>query len=106
MIKTHNISKIIFLLTLSFPQVYQFSVGEQLRRASLSIPLNITEANARNYKKEKKQFFNIVYSSLKEVKYLLFFLKEIDLITEEKYQEYFTQLDDVGKLLYGLIKSY
>lgn len=103
--KTHQVAKKIFILTINFSQIYQFSIGEQLRRAILSIPLNITEGNARNSNKEKKQFFNIAYSSLKEVKYLLYFCLEIKLINEKDYKEIFYQLDEVAKLLYGLIKS-
>jgi len=56
--KVHKITKEIFLITLKFSQIYQFSIGEQLRRSLLSIPLNITEGNARESEKEKKQFFN------------------------------------------------
>lgn len=82
--KTHQVAKKIFILTINFSQIYQFSIGEQLRRAILSIPLNITEGNARNSNKEKKQFFNIAYSSLKEVKYLLYFCLEIKLINEKR----------------------
>lgn len=52
--KTHEIAKSIYLLTLIFPQRYQFSLGEQLRRSILSVPLNITEGNARLSDKEKK----------------------------------------------------
>ena len=83
--KVHNITKKIFLLTLNFPQIYQFSLGEQLRRAVLSISLNITEGNARNSNKEKKQFFNIAFSSLKEVKYLLYLITDINLISKKEY---------------------
>lgn len=76
--KVHLVAKEIFLITLKFPQIYQFSLGEQLRRAVISTPLNITEGNARISDKEKKQFFNVAYSSLKEVKYLLYFVVKLN----------------------------
>ncbi|MCX7955518.1 MAG: four helix bundle protein [Patescibacteria group bacterium] len=104
--KIHLICKKVYLLTLRFNQIYQFSIGEQLRRAVLSIPLNITEGNARTSNKEKKQFFNIAYSSLKEVKYLLYFCLEINLIDKKDYEEIFFEFDEIGKLLYGLIKKF
>jgi four helix bundle protein len=103
--KVHDVVKEIFLITLKFPQIYQFSIGEQLRRSTLSIPLNITEGNARESEKEKKQFLNFAYSSLKEVKYLLYFSKDIDLISEEVYQDIFKKIDEIGGLIYGLIKT-
>jgi len=103
--KVHDVVKEIFLITLKFPQIYQFSIGEQLRRSTLSIPLNITEGNARESEKEKKQFLNFAYSSLKEVKYLLYFSKDIDLISEEVYKDIFKKIDEIGGLIYGLIKT-
>jgi|YNPBryunderm2012_1023409.scaffolds.fasta_scaffold32483_2 four helix bundle protein len=103
--KVHDVVKEIFLITLKFPQIYQFSIGEQLRRSTLSIPLNITEGNARESEKEKKQFLNFAYSSLKEAKYLLYFSKDIDLISEEVYQDIFKKIDEIGRLIYGLIKT-
>jgi four helix bundle protein len=96
--KAHTVIKKIYLLTINFPQIYQFSIGEQLRKAVLSIPLNITEGNARNSDKEKKQFFNIAYSSLKEVKYLLYLIKDLNLINDREYKEIFSQLDEIAKL--------
>jgi four helix bundle protein len=62
----------IFKKTLTFPQKYQYSVGDQLRRASLSVVLNIVEGGARISPNEKRQFMNISYGSLKETKYLLY----------------------------------
>ena len=103
--KVHKVVKEIFLVTLKFPQIYQFSIGEQLRRSVLSIPLNITEGNARESKKEKKQFFHFAYSSLKEVKYLLYFSKDINLISDKIYHDLFKKKYEIGGLMYGLIKS-
>jgi len=104
-VNSHQLAKEIYLLTLTFPQKHQFSIGEQLRRAVLSIPLNITEGNARIYDKEKRQFLSIAFSSLKEVKYLLYFCNEINLIDKKKYEDLILKLDTLAKLLFGLLKK-
>ena len=52
--KADRIAKLIYKLSLNFPQIYQFSLGEQIRRSSLSIILNIVEGGARISNKEKK----------------------------------------------------
>lgn len=101
--QAHLAAKEIYELSLQFPQRYQFSIGDQLRRAVLSIPLNITEGNARRFPKEKKQFLNIAFGSLKETKYLLFFSREMGIVTEKDYLHLFAIIDSLAKLLYGIV---
>ena len=101
--RAHLTAKEIYKISLNFPQKYQFSIGEQLRRAVLSIPLNITEGNARISSKEKRQFLNIAFGSVKEVKYLIFFCKEVDLLNENDYRRLFAIIDNLAKLLYGVL---
>lgn len=48
-----NIGKKVFKISLNLPQKLQFSLGEQIRKASLSIVLNIGEGGARVSKKKK-----------------------------------------------------
>jgi four helix bundle protein len=44
----------MFSVADELPQKYQFSLGEQLRRASLSVPTNVAEGSGRDGAKEKK----------------------------------------------------
>ncbi len=80
-----SIGKKVFKLSLNLPQRLQFLLGEQIRRASLSIVLNIVEGGARVSETEKKQFLNFSFDSLKETKYLLYFAKNLDLIGEKRF---------------------
>ena len=50
----------------SLPQKYQFSFGEQLRRAGLSVPNCIAEGNGRRYLKESSQLYNVSKGSVYE----------------------------------------
>jgi four helix bundle protein len=56
---------LLFQLMPKIPPGYGF-LTEQLRRASLSIPLNIAEGNAKFGKKEKGRFFGIARASANE----------------------------------------
>jgi len=93
----------IYKLTLDFPQRYQFSVGDQLRRASLSIVLNIVEGGARKSPKEKKQFLNIAFGSLKETKYLVYFCNELKLIDDKVFEDVMFKINELAKIIYVLL---
>ena len=41
----------------ALPQKYQFSLGEQLRRAALSVPTNLAEGSGRASPKEERYFY-------------------------------------------------
>ena len=49
----------------------QYSLGEQIRRASISITNNIAEGMGRSSKKEKAYFYNMARGSVYEVVNLL-----------------------------------
>lgn len=98
-----RIAKKVYKATFEFPQKFQFSIGEQLRRACLSIVLNIVEGGARIFLKEKRQFLNIAYGSLKETKYLINFCNELNLINNNFYEDIMDDINGLAKLLYGLL---
>lgn len=98
-----TISKKTFKITLNFSQKVQYSLGDQLRRASLSVVLNVVEGGARISHKEKRQFLNIAFGSLKETKYLLYFAKEFNLIKNEEFDSLINDINHLAKLIYGLL---
>lgn len=51
-----NFVKDVFKKTLDFSFKFQSSLGDQLRRSSLSVVLNIVEGGARLSQKEKNNF--------------------------------------------------
>lgn len=61
----------VYQATQSFPHEEQFGLTAQLRRAALSVPLNIVEGYARQSGRSFANFLAIAYGSLMEVKYLI-----------------------------------
>jgi len=77
----------------------------QLRRAGLSISLNIAEGSGRISKRDKRNFFIIARGSVFECVAILEILLLEKQITLENYNEFYYQLEEISKMLYGLRKS-
>lgn len=73
--KIFNMSKIL-------PRDYQYSLGDQIRRAALSITNNIAEGSGKMSKKEKGQFYRISLSSARECIPMLTILDKEKIIPE------------------------
>lgn len=88
-------------------KLYQYSFGDQLRRAGLSVPNNIAEGNGRRSKKESSNFYNISKGSVYECVNILVILNNRKLIDWEKFDRevIYKLAEEIAKMLSGLIKS-
>jgi four helix bundle protein len=100
-----DLAKKIYKITNKFPTNELYGIISQLKRASLSVPLNIVEGYVRNSKKEFHQFLKIALGSVAEVGYLLEFSHEQGFLQEESFKELMTLRDQCGQLLWKLFKS-
>ena len=76
-------------------------VKDQLRRASLSIVLNIAEGTSRLSKADQRHFFVIARGSTYECYVIVDLLNNQDSDVCKSAQ---TQLEEISKMLYALIK--
>ena len=104
-IKSFEFVKNVYSITSDFPAEEKFGLVSQMRRAAVSIPVNIAEGAARKGKKEFVQFLHISLGSLTELDTLILLSKELGFIPDEKSVDLIIELDIIGKLIYGLIKS-
>jgi four helix bundle protein len=81
------------------------TTNDQLRRASFSIMLNIAESASRFSNKDRRNFLVIARGSVFECIAILEFLSETQGIEKKVYQEYFLRLEEISKMLFGLIKK-
>ena len=80
------------------------SERDQLRRATLSISLNIAEGSSRFTNPARRNYYEISRGSAFEVSALFDHLKK-DLITPEKLSEYKSTLEEISKMLFTMIKQ-
>lgn len=101
--KSLGFSESISKLTDSFPKGNYYLI-DQLNRAALSIPINIAEGNGRWHKNDKKQFFWIARGSVQECIPILELCRRKALLNDRQYQGLKEDLDNIGKMISGLIK--
>lgn len=79
----------IYQLSQNFPDSEKFGLTSQIRRASVSIPSNISEGAARSSKKEFIRFLYIALGSVAEIEtqleiaYRLKFIKDTPEVVEK-----------------------
>lgn len=78
-----EIAKLSYQETNCFPQIEQFGLVQQIRRASVSVPSNISEGYSRKSRKEFKQFCFIALGSLGELETQLLLSKELGFLNEK-----------------------
>ena len=87
------------------PQQYQFSLGEQLRRAAISIPTNIAEGCGRDNPKESRYFYGIAKGSVYEVVNLLVICGKRSLLTRDDYRAFYEAADPLAAVIHGLARA-
>ena len=78
---------------------------EQLRRASLSISLNIAEGNGRWHPRDRKNFFWIARGSVFECVPLVELCRRRQLLSDEICAELKAELEVLSKMLTALVKG-
>ena len=94
----------IYVLTMRFPKEEQFGLTNQIRRASVSNPSNIAEGAGRRSDKEFLQFLYISMGSIQEIDTQLLISLNLNYLTKSEYEILLTKLDQISKMLSGLIK--
>jgi four helix bundle protein len=95
----------VYKASKSFPKEELYGITSQLRRASISVVLNIIEGYARGRRKEHIHFLETSYASLKEVKYLLYFSYREEYLNQENYNKLLELSEEIARLLWTKIKT-
>ena len=104
--ESHILCLQIYTVTREFPMEEKFSLTNQMRRSSSSIPTNIAEGNVRRGPKDKAKFFLIALGSLEELHYQCRLCKDLGYITEDVYNTLDKQIHRTSFLLTKLRSAF
>lgn len=101
--KAMLLAKMEYGIQKQLPKEELYGLGDQIRRAVVSVPSNIAEGFGRGSDAEFKRFLAIARGSLFEVKTQLQLASELGFLHFES--ELMQLIDEVGKLITGLSKA-
>jgi four helix bundle protein len=97
-----TLAKLIYQLTASFPGEEKFGIVSQMRRASVSVPSNIAEGQARHTTGEFVQFISHAEGSVAELETQLVLSVELEFCTKSDVIVAYETLDEIRRMLNAL----
>lgn len=102
--RSMSLVTLVYEVTKDFPKDELYSLTSQIRRSAVSIPSNIAEGSARQGNKEFAQFLFISLGSLAELETQFIIASNLKYISLDRCEPIFNDLNDIRKMLVGLIK--
>ena len=102
--KARELNKGIYNITKNPHFSKDFSLRDQIRRASVSIMANIAEGYGRKSKKEFANFLNMAHGSAAEVQCHLYIALDNNYINEENFKMTYNKVEEVSKMIQGFMK--
>lgn len=94
----------IYQVTKMFPPEERYGLIDQMRRAAVSIPSNIAEGHIKGSDKAFAFHLNVALGSAAELDTQLEIALDVDYLQSEMYQRLATELQEIMKMLRGLLK--
>lgn len=101
--KAHILVKDIYKLTENYPKDEKYGLISQMKRASVSVAVNIVEGTKRKTSKDRQHFYTMSNTSLEEIKYYIILGYELGYHDEENGKKLMEQSREIGRMLTGLI---
>ena len=103
--KAHAFVLLVYRVTGHFPEVEQFGLISQFRRAAVSIEANIAEGYKKLSKADKLRFFNISQGSLEECRDYIILSRDLDFLQKDEFEALCTSIEEASKLLNAYCKG-
>ena len=103
--KAHQVALAIYKATKEFPKEELYGLTSQIRRASMSIPTNISEGCGRNTDAEFARFLQIAMGSASETEYQLLLSHDLGFLNKEQYDKLNIEVTEVKRMLASLLRT-
>lgn len=100
--KAREITKRIYLMSNNERFAKDFSLRDQMKRASVSIMANIAEGHGRRTAIEFANFLNISRGSAIELQSHLYVAFDLNYISQDEFKKTYEMIDEVSRMLLSL----
>ena len=103
--RSYKAALAVYRMTERYPEEEKYGITSQMRRAAVSIALNISEGNAkRESAQEFRRFLMMAMGSANEMSVLIEFSKDLGYIEEEMYVKAKNEYEEIAKMIRVFIK--
>jgi four helix bundle protein len=103
--KSYDLCLMIYRITKEFPKEEIYGLTSQLRRVAVSIPSNTAEGYGRKTTTDYLRFLYIAYGSVCELETQIMLSGDLDYIKGDTLKEINDNINEVERMLKGLINS-
>jgi len=103
--RSHQLALKLYKVTRFFPKEEIYGLTSQLRRASTSIPANISEGCGRGSESDLARFFQIAMGSACELEYHLLLSKDVGFLNGNDFDLLNEEIIQIKKMLTAFIKK-
>lgn len=100
--KSRQLVVTVYALLQHFPAEEKYALGDQMRRAVISVPSNIAEGLSRTAPKEQAHFLDIAYGSLMEIDCQLDISLDLGYVSLEMRQMLDLEITAIAKMIRSL----
>lgn len=101
--KAHQLVQNIFEITKKYTKDEKAELGTRMRGAAMNVPVKIAEGFMRRSPKEKAVSYKESQDAIEALKYYIILSRDLQFIKED--EELMNAVDEVGRMLTGLVKS-
>jgi four helix bundle protein len=105
--RAYKVSLDVHRRSLDFPQVEQWALADQIRRASKSICANLAEGFARQgiAPADVRRFVVMAMGSADEMRVWIRYCRDLGYVDEATWQAWRTEYQGIARMLQGLLKA-
>ena len=106
--RAYRVSLEVHRISLQFPQIEQYGLADQIRRASKSICANLAEGFGKQSQStaEFKRYIQISIGSADEMRVWIRYCFDLGYIEQSQWQSWRNEYQEIARMLQGLSKSW